>query len=236
MATMLSISMQSRRSPLWRGNPMGVVRRAALAACLGPALSGAATISSASAAAASDGSALQSSARPDAVVRPHGGQAVKLAQAAAQQPASSLPGGASSLNEVYRDWQVSCVQQGAGKRCVMTHQQVQQNGQRVLAIELAVAEGNAIAGTLAMPFGLALDSGVTFQIDDKPALKPLRFRTCVPAGCLIDISLDAPAQGLLRAGSILKAMATVDGGNAAAFSVSLQGFASALDRVRALSR
>ncbi|PRD40335.1 invasion protein, partial [Phyllobacterium phragmitis] len=46
---------------------------------------------------------------------------------------STLPGGASSLNEVYRDWRVGCVQQGTTKRCAMSQIQAQQNGQRVLA-------------------------------------------------------------------------------------------------------
>lgn len=150
--------------------------------------------------------------------------------------ASTLPGGASSLNETYKDWQVACVQQGTAKRCALSQQQAQQNGQRVLAIELAAPSGNAVAGTLILPFGLALDSGITFQIDDKPAMQPIRFRTCVPAGCLVNVSFDAPTLVALRAGAVLKIKATADGGAAAPFSISLQGFGTALDRVAALSR
>lgn len=150
--------------------------------------------------------------------------------------ASSLPGGASSLNETYKDWRVACVQQGTAKRCVLSQVQAQQNGQRVLAIELNTPGGKLISGTLVLPFGLALDSGVTFQIDEKPEMQPVRFRTCMPGGCLVSIAFDAPTLAALRAGTALKINAVADGGAAAPFSISLQGFATALDRVAALSR
>lgn len=163
-------------------------------------------------------------------------QAPSGGQPAGGAVASGLPGGASSLNETYRDWVVACQVANNAKRCVMSQQQNQQNGQRVLAIELNAPDGNAVSGALILPFGLALDSGVTFQIDDKPALQPGRFRTCMPAGCLVAVSFDAPTLVALRAGTALKIKAVADGGTAAAFSISLQGFATALDRVRALSR
>ena len=47
--------------------------------------------------------------------------------AAGNAASSSLPGGASSLNETYRDWRVACAQQGAAKRCVLSQIQAQQN-------------------------------------------------------------------------------------------------------------
>lgn len=150
--------------------------------------------------------------------------------------ASGLPGGASSLSETYKDWQVACALQGAAKRCALSQVQTQQNGQRVLTIELNAPNGTTVSGTLVLPFGLALDSGVTFQIDDKPAMQPARFRTCVPVGCIVSVTFNAPTLVALRAGTALKLKATADGGAAAPFSVSLQGFGTALDRVGALSR
>ncbi len=165
-------------------------------------------------------------------------QRFDVAQAGGQNTAgaSSLPGGASSLNETYKDWRVACAQEGAAKRCVLSQVQAQQNGQRVLAIELNAPSGNMVSGTLLLPFGLALDAGVTFQIDEKPTMQPARFRTCVPGGCLVPVAFDALTQVALRAGTALKIRATADGGAAAPFSVSLQGFGTALDRVGVLSR
>ena len=158
-------------------------------------------------------------------------QRIDVAQAQTGGAASSLPGGASSLNETYKDWRVACVAQ----RCALSQVQAQQNGQRVLAIELNGPSGNTVSGTLVLPFGLALDSGVIFQIDEKPAMQPMRFRTCIPGGCLVSVSFDASTIVSLRSGTALKVKATADGGAAAPFSISLQGFATALDRVAALS-
>jgi invasion protein IalB len=156
--------------------------------------------------------------------------------AAQAQQAPALPGGASSLQETYQDWRVACQVTDNAKRCVLVQQQNQQNGQRVLAIEQNAPVGNTVTGTLALPLGLALDAGVTFQIDDKPAMQPVRLRTCVPAGCLVNISFDASTVTALRAGTAIKIKATADGGAALPLSISLRGFGTALDRVAALSR
>ncbi len=163
---------------------------------------------------------------------------IEIAQApvGGQAVAATLPGGASSLNETYRDWRVVCAQQGAAKRCVLSQVQAQQDGQRVLAIELNALAGNVVAGVLVLPFGLSLDAGVAFQIDEKLAVQPMRFRTCLPSGCLVAVSFDAPMVAALRTGTALKIKATADGGAAAPFSISLQGFAGALDRATLLSR
>jgi len=156
---------------------------------------------------------------------------------AQSQPASTLPGGASSLQETYQDWSVSCVQQGAGKRCVLTQVQNQQNGQRVLAIELNAPAGNKVTGSAILPFGLALASGVILQVDDEAASAPsLAFRTCLPGGCIVPLSFDAPAIVALRAGAALQLKAVSDDGREIPFSISLKGFSTALDRVNTLSR
>lgn len=77
---------------------------------------------------------------------------------------------------------------------------------------------------------------MAFQIDDKPAMQSIWFRTCLPAGCLVNITFDAATLVALRAGTALKIKAAADGGAAVPFSISLQGFAAALDRTAALSR
>ena len=157
-------------------------------------------------------------------------------QTTVAETGSSLPGGASSLNETYKDWRVACAQDGSVKRCALSQVQAQQNGQRVLAIELEAPSGDTVSGTLVLPFGLALEPGVTFQIDDRPAMEPVRFRTCVPVGCLVPVIFDAPILAALRAGAALKVKAVADGGAAAPFSISLLGFGTALDRVAMLAR
>jgi len=149
---------------------------------------------------------------------------------------SGLPGGASSLNETYRDWRVVCVQQDAGKRCAFSQILARQDGQRILAIELDAPDGDRLSGRLVLPFGLSIDAGVTLQVDDGAPMPPLRFRTCMPGGCIVDVRFDAPTLGALRAGATLKVSALADGGATVPFSISLQGFGTALDRVEALFR
>lgn len=154
----------------------------------------------------------------------------------ARAQTSGLPGGASSLNETYKDWRVTCVHESATKRCVLSQVQTQQNGQRILAIELNAPNDNAVTGTLVLPFGLALEPGVTFQVDEKAAMQPVRFRTCLPAGCIVNVNFDAPTLAALRAGTVVKVKATADGGAPTPFSISLQGLGTALNRIAVLAR
>lgn len=154
---------------------------------------------------------------------------------AEQQPAT-LPGGASSLTETFGDWQVGCVVQGPAKRCaIMQEQANQQTRQRVFAIEIANA-GDKLEGVLLMPFGLALERGATLQIDDQPITTAVKFRTCLPGGCLVPLTFDAKSIAGLRVGTMLKIRATADGGAEQLYSVSLKGFSQALDRINLLAK
>lgn len=148
--------------------------------------------------------------------------------------ASTLPGGASSLDETYEDWRVSCVYREGAKRCVLSQVQTQQNGQRVMAVELDAPRDDTVSGVMILPFGLALEAGVTFQVDENAAMEPVRFRTCLPAGCLVPVAYDAATVAVLRAGAALKIKATTADGGSVPLSVSLKGFPAALDRAAEL--
>ena len=159
--------------------------------------------------------------------------ALMLAPAAFAQ--SALPNGASSLQETYQDWHVACNQRDKAPSCALSQDQTQQNGQRLLAVEMQMRPDGSALATLLLPFGIALDSGVTPNIDDQPPLKPVRFRTCLPNGCIALLPIDAPTLAKLRTGSRLNLKVVADGGNALGFQVSLQGFSAAADRVVALA-
>lgn len=153
---------------------------------------------------------------------------------AEEAAAPLLPGGASSLQESYEDWTVTCRIVETRKLCALAQQQVQENGQRVLAIEVGQGEKGALAATLVLPFGLLLEAGVTLAVDDKPEGEKLAFRTCIPAGCLVPATLDAPLQDVLRTGKALKLSARTVDGQPAPFSISLKGFGAAADRLATL--
>lgn len=151
---------------------------------------------------------------------------------------TNLPGGATSLNETHGDWRVTCATQGNVVRCAVSQVQINsQNRQRVLSVELTATEGgNAASGTLILPFGLALDHGAVLSIDEGEFLPPLRFSTCLPAGCLVPLAFNADAVTAMRVGKALKAKAAANGsGQEVNFSISLSGFTSALARAAALS-
>lgn len=151
------------------------------------------------------------------------------------QDTPSLPAGVSSIQETYQDWRVFCQVLEATKHCALSHQQVQQDGQRVLAIELQAGADDAITGNLVLPFGLLLNAGVTLQVDDQPAMSPLSFRTCLPVGCVAPLDLDQSSVAALRAGTTLSLMVQAnDTEQDFAFAISLNGFTAGLDRVEAL--
>jgi invasion protein IalB len=148
---------------------------------------------------------------------------------------SALPNGASTLQETYQDWRVACSQRDNAPACAISQDQTQQNGQRLLAVEMQMRpDGSAIA-TFLLPFGIVLDSGITPNVDDQPPLKPVRFRTCLPTGCVALLQIDPATLAKLRAGSRLNLKVTADPDKALNFPVSLHGFSAAVDRVTAVS-
>lgn len=173
--------------------------------------------------------------RPAEAPRP-AAAAAAAAPAAPAAPAPTLPGGATSLQESHGDWVVGCAVQGNAKRCGLTQEQTnQQTRQRVLAMEVTLV-GDRIEGVLLLPFGLVLDQGVVLQVDELPQGQPLRFRTCLPAGCVVPVSFDARQTAALRSATALKARVLPEGGQATVLTISLKGLGSGLDRSAALAR
>lgn len=150
------------------------------------------------------------------------------------QETPSLPGGASSLQETHTDWQVTCQIVNEAKQCAISQQQQQQNGQRVLAIELqSQAEGGA-KGMAVLPFGLKLQAGAAFQIDEGADLPQAQFSTCLPAGCIVPVEFDATTIKAMRDGAALKLKVSSQDDQELIFTISLKGFSSAFDRQASL--
>lgn len=169
--------------------------------------------------------------------RPRLGLVFALAFLTGHAAAEGLPGGATSLNETHGDWTVACATREGTTRCVMSQTQVRgQDRQRVLSIEVQAANADALAnGTLVLPFGLQLESGVVLSIDENDFLPPLRFSTCLPAGCVVPLIFNADAISALGAGGELGVKtAADDSGREVNFSISLHGFSSAHARVAEL--
>jgi len=155
-----------------------------------------------------------------------------LAQAEATP---TLPGGASSLQETFGDWRITCQVSESTKRCALSQQQAHQNGERLLAIELEPGPDNTMTGTLILPFGLLLDAGVVLQVDEQAALASIRFHTCIPGGCVVMLTLNAATTTALRNGETLNvAVKAADGQQDVQLKISLSGLPAALDRLSVL--
>lgn len=162
----------------------------------------------------------------------------EMTMAQTQQTQPALPNGASSINETYSDWTVICSSAEKRRVCVLTQQQRKSDTkQLVLAAELNAVSKDEIKGSLVLPFGLRLAAGVAMQIDDGPASNPLPFSTCLPAGCIVQVSFNAATVKSLRTATAIKLTAKAhDNGADISFSISLKGFATAHDRALALAR
>jgi invasion protein IalB len=149
---------------------------------------------------------------------------------------AELPSGAETVTETYQDWQMICTQAQGNKRCIVTQQQTDpKTNQRIIAIELQPHGDNA-EGVLVMPFGVFLDKGVTLKVGDANLEPVLRFRTCLPQGCVVPLNLGAKALATLRKATTVTVNAVSSADQAMAVPVSMKGFVPALDRATAITR
>jgi invasion protein IalB len=141
----------------------------------------------------------------------------------------ALPNGASQLSETYGDWTLNC--STGMKACTLSQALVNKEGQRAFLIELRVARDGASEGTILMPFGLKLEAGVLLKLDGKDIGRGLRFSTCVAQGCLLPVNFPIAGMNAIRNGKALAVGAlNVSDGQLMTFSISLNGFAVAVDR------
>ncbi|MND63354.1 Invasion associated locus B (IalB) protein [compost metagenome] len=155
-----------------------------------------------------------------------------------KKPAVSLPNGAASVSEVYGDWTVNCAIADNSKRCGFSQEQGNsQTGQRLFAIDLQPPANGQTNGVLLLPFGLHLDDGIKLKLDEQNLGQGARFSTCVPAGCLVPVSFPTVATDAMKKGEKLVVTATRNGGGEApTFTVSLNGFNTAMSRVAELAK
>jgi invasion protein IalB len=143
----------------------------------------------------------------------------------------ALPNGASAISETYGDWTLNCSTDKGAKVCTLSQAQVNNEGQRAFAIELRIAKDGTSEGTILMPFGLKLESGVFLKLDDKELGQGLRFSTCVAQGCLLPVTFPSAGMNAIRNAKALAVGAlSMSNGQSLTFKVSLNGFAVAVDR------
>lgn len=155
---------------------------------------------------------------------------------------ATWPDGASTVTESYGDWTMTCIRPADKVACVVAQSQGDaKTGRRQFGIELKAPHEGHADGTVVMPFGLAIEPGITFKLDDQTLGKGAPYTSCTGEGCLVAISFPTLATDAMRNAKVLTVTGTKATGSAssstgspAAITVPLAGFPQALDRAVAL--
>ena len=158
-----------------------------------------------------------------------------LEPAASDAPAT-WPNGARSVSEGYGDWMMNCAREGTRTDCVVIQSQGdRKTGKRQFSLELRAPKDGRAEGLILMPFGMQIEPGVTFKLDDRALGKGAPYSHCVADGCLVPISLPNLATDTMKTAQSLTVTATrPDAKEPTVITVPLSGFAAAFARAVAL--
>lgn len=176
--------------------------------------------------------------KPKPVAKPVAKPAVAPAAATpAVAKGPAWPPGATSVSESYGDWTVSCTRPNDQSLCIVVQSQGDsKTGQRKFGFELSTPKDGRAEGVILMPFGLAIEPGVTFKLDEQALGKGAPYSSCTSEGCMVPISFPTLATDGMRTAKVLTVTAQKPGGaEPATITVPLVGFPAAFDRAVALS-
>lgn len=175
--------------------------------------------------------------KPKPAPKPAAKPAPTPAAATPAAPVAAWPTGATTVSESYGDWTVSCVRPDAKVTCIVVQSQGDsKTGRRQFGFELSVPKDGRSEGVILMPFGMAIEPGVTFKLDEQALGKGAPYSTCTSDGCLVPISFPTLATDGMRNAKSLAIAAQKSGNNEpATIVVPLVGFPQAFDRAVALS-
>ncbi|ARO56704.1 invasion associated locus B family protein [Methylorubrum extorquens] len=154
---------------------------------------------------------------------------------AAASGSAQWPPGATSVSESYGDWTMNCNRAEARTDCVIIQSQGdRRTGKRLFSVELRPPKDGKSEGLILMPFGLQIEPGVSFKLDDRQLGKGAPFSFCVSDGCLVPISLPTLATDTMKTATSLTVSATKpDAKEPTIITVPLAGFAAAFARASA---
>ncbi|AWN42190.1 invasion associated locus B family protein [Methylobacterium durans] len=166
---------------------------------------------------------------------PKPAEAAKPAEPAptAAAGAATWPAGASAVSETYDNWTVNCSRENAATQCTMTQSQGdKKTGRRQFAIELKAPKDGRSDGLILMPFGVSIEPGVSFKLDETVLGKGAPYVACGSEGCLVPISFPTLATDTMKTAQNLTVTAQrPEGQEPTVITVPLAGFAAAFARV-----
>ena len=179
-------------------------------------------------------------AKPKPKPKPPAPKPAAKPAAAAAAPAAShapWPTGASMVTESYGDWTMTCTRPNDKVTCIVAQSQGDsQTGRRKFCVELQAPNDGRSEGFVLMPFGLSIEAGVTFKLDEQVLGKGAPYTMCVSDGCLVSIGFPTVAlDGMRNAKKLFVTGQKASGSEPATITVPLEGFPQALDRAVALS-
>lgn len=138
--------------------------------------------------------------------------------------------------QMFAGWAKRCdKQEGKAPYCeVFEVLSVKETKQRFMEMAVGFPNGadKPAAGILILPLGVMVGSGAMVQVDDKTE-KSLKISTCLPAGCVTKLDIDAPFLAELTAGKVLNIKFANAEGKTMAAQLPLEGFKPALDSLKA---
>lgn len=169
----------------------------------------------------------------------------KAAEKPAEKPAeakseaaspAAWPAGADSVSETYGEWTTNCARAEARTSCLVTQSQGdRQSGRRQFVFEIRTPQEGRAEGLILMPFGLNIESGVTFKLDEAVLGKGAPYTTCTSEGCLVPISFPTLATDAMKSAKALVVNAQkANSTEAVTITLPLGGFNAAFARAAAL--
>ncbi len=174
--------------------------------------------------------------KPAEAAKPRSGGEPTVLEPTAAAGTALWPNGARTVSESYGDWTMNCQREGEKPDCVIIQSQGdRRTGRRQFSLELRAPKDGRAEGLMLMPFGLQIEPGVSFKLDDRALGKGAPYSYCVSDGCIVPISLPTLATDTMRTAQNLTVSAMKpDAKEPTTITVPLSGFAAAFARAIAL--
>jgi invasion protein IalB len=179
--------------------------------------------------------------KPKPAPKPKPKAAEKAAEKPVEKPAEAAapaiwPAGADTVSETYGEWTTNCARAETRTSCLVTQSQGdRQSGRRQFVFELRTPQEGRAEGLIMMPFGLNIETGVTFKLDEAVLGKGAPYTTCTSEGCLVPISFPTLATDAMKTAKALVVSAQkANSTESVTVTLPLGGFNAAFARAAAL--
>lgn len=140
-------------------------------------------------------------------------------------------------SQAFDDWVLNCAEnddpKNSGKEhCVLQQRMLTEKGERIMTVNIVMAEKNDLLAVFTLPLGFFIPDGVKVAVDGAKS-RDLEVAFCTQAGCVARIAVDDRFAAEMARGKQLKvAMITGDRTKKLEFPVSLKGISAGLKAIK----